>query len=166
MSGLLSTSVWVRGRGGQEVRQERDHLYHVLCMTGGMRLNIYMCLRAMQIGGVEREEVGFVDKHCRCVSGGNEDEPGRGVGVRLGNWPNELTEKLWRRNIVSGLSAKFSVLSVSCLPVTFSIGTLKANSLLRSHLFVLPLEKVLIQLCHSDKFCLSKTFRMTSRIVF
>lgn len=72
MSGLLSTSVWVRGRRGQEVRQEWDHLYHVLCMTGGMRLNIYMCLRAMQIGvgGGEGEKGGswlkwvfFTNKH-------------------------------------------------------------------------------------------------------
>lgn len=38
-----------RGAGGQEVRQERDHLYHVLCMTSGLRLNIYMCLKVMQI---------------------------------------------------------------------------------------------------------------------
>lgn len=39
--------------GAQEVRQEWDHLYHVLCMTCGMCLNIYMCLKVMQI---EREK--------------------------------------------------------------------------------------------------------------
>lgn len=42
-----------REAGGQEVRQEWDHLYHVLCMTCGMCLNIYMCLKVMQI---EREK--------------------------------------------------------------------------------------------------------------
>ena len=31
-----------RGAGGQEVRQERDHFYHVLCMTSGQHWNIYM----------------------------------------------------------------------------------------------------------------------------
>lgn len=41
--------------GAQEVRQEWDHLYHVLCMTCGMCLNIYMCLKVMQI---EREKTG------------------------------------------------------------------------------------------------------------
>lgn len=38
-----------REAGGQEVRQEWDNLYHVLCMTGGMCLNIYMCLKVMQM---------------------------------------------------------------------------------------------------------------------
>lgn len=38
-----------REAGGQEVRQELDHLYHVLCMTSGPRLNIYMCLKVMQM---------------------------------------------------------------------------------------------------------------------
>ncbi len=42
--------------GGQEVRQEWDHLYHVLCMTCGMCLNIYMCLKVMQIER-KKEEV-------------------------------------------------------------------------------------------------------------
>lgn len=43
----LHLSGW--GAGGQEVRQEWDYLYHVLCMTCGMCLNIYMCLKVMQI---------------------------------------------------------------------------------------------------------------------
>lgn len=96
MSGLLSTSVWLRGRGGQEVRQEGDHLYHVLCMTGGMRLNIYMCLRAMQIGrGVKggswlKWDV-FGNKQCKYGSGCNA-KGGPGRGVCLGNSPNELDE--------------------------------------------------------------------------
>lgn len=38
-----------REKGGREVRQVWDHLYHVLCMTGGMCLNIYMRLKVMQI---------------------------------------------------------------------------------------------------------------------
>lgn len=46
-----------RKAGGQEVRQEWDHLYHVLCMTCGMCLNIYMCLKVMQIEKKKREEV-------------------------------------------------------------------------------------------------------------
>lgn len=52
---------------GQEVRQEWDHLYHVLCMTGGMCLNIYMCLKVMQIesgkeGGSSEKCDSFVNK--------------------------------------------------------------------------------------------------------
>lgn len=50
-----------RGAGGQEVRQEWDHLYHVLCMTCGMCLNIYMCLKVMQI---EREKEGGSSENC------------------------------------------------------------------------------------------------------
>lgn len=44
-----------RGAGGQEVRQERDHFYHVLCMTSGAHWTIYMCLKVMQI---EKEREG------------------------------------------------------------------------------------------------------------
>lgn len=59
-----------REAGGQEVRQEWDHLYHVLCMTGGMCLNIYMCLKVMQIergikeGGSSENCDSFVNKDC------------------------------------------------------------------------------------------------------
>lgn len=58
-----------REAGGQEVRQEWDHLYHVLCMTCGMCLNIYMCLKVMQIerekeGGSWENCVSFVNKAC------------------------------------------------------------------------------------------------------
>ena len=52
--------------GGQEVRQERDHLYHVLCMTCAMCLNIYMCLKVMQIerkrGECSENDAPFVNK--------------------------------------------------------------------------------------------------------
>lgn len=46
-----------REAGGQEVRQEWDHLYHVLCITGGVWLNIYTCLKVMQIERKKMEEV-------------------------------------------------------------------------------------------------------------
>lgn len=53
--------------GGQEVRQVGDHLYHVLCMTCGMHLNIYMCLKVMQIvrkirGRSSENAASFVNK--------------------------------------------------------------------------------------------------------
>lgn len=48
VSGALSTSLRVRSR---RIRGQtsRGPLYHVLCMTCGMCLNIYMCLKVMQI---------------------------------------------------------------------------------------------------------------------
>lgn len=53
--------------GGQEVRQVGDHLYHVLCMTCGMCLNIYMCLKVMQMvrktrGRSSENSASFVNK--------------------------------------------------------------------------------------------------------
>ena len=55
-----------REAGGQEVRQEWDHLYHVLCMTC---LNIYMCLKVMQIN-TEKKEGGSSEN---CFSFVNKD---------------------------------------------------------------------------------------------